>query len=68
MQTLREMIEGYENRLRAAGFSVSVLTERANIDRSTWTRWKQGKQGPTLKKIQQVEATLRRLEAEARFR
>lgn len=37
-----QRIAEMERQLKAAGSSVGALCERANIARSTWTRWKAG--------------------------
>lgn len=41
-----ENIPEMEERLRKAGRSVAELCAAANIDRSTWTRWKANETAP----------------------
>lgn len=50
-----------EGRLKAAGVPVQSLLEAAEVDRSTWTRWKSGSFQPRLSKWFDVAAAAERL-------
>jgi len=48
-----------ENRLKDAGLKLNAVLLAADVDRSTWTRWKMGKYVPTPEKWQSVEHAVR---------
>lgn len=60
METSREHVLALEQRVRGAGVTVAAVLRDAKIDRSTWTRWRQGQQEPTLANWNRVLASVDR--------
>jgi hypothetical protein len=55
--SLAAEVSGIERDLRDAGISLGTLLEKADIDRSTWTRWRSGAvRGPQLTNWNAVKA------------
>lgn len=52
-----------EARVRAAGYNLGQFFAAAELDRSTWTRWRNGETGPTLRNWERVQDTINELEA-----
>lgn len=51
-------ISDLEKRAESAGISISELCQKANVARSTFTRWKNGTSSPTLSIIAKLESAL----------
>ncbi len=62
MDTPKDHVVELESRLKLGGVKVHDVLVAANLDRSTWTRWKQGKLTPRMDSWMRVSA-----EAEARL-
>lgn len=52
-----------EDQLSAAGKTVKALCEEAEVNQSTWTRWKAGSHAPNMATWQKVRDAHRRLVA-----
>ena len=57
MSTQTEIAE-LEERAKTSGVNIADVLRRAKIDRSMWTRWKNGKTVPRLDNWRAVEAAL----------
>lgn len=49
-----------EKRLSDAGLHIADVLKTAGVDRSSWTRWKNGKFSPRLTNFQSVEVEVER--------
>lgn len=57
-------LQQIEQRLRKAEVRIAAVLSAAEIDRSTWSRWRAGKTQPRLDRWQNVLATVDRLTRE----
>ena len=56
--SMKVEIERVERVLSEVGCTVKALCDAAEINQSTWTRWKAGSNGPTMATWARVEAAL----------
>jgi len=54
-----------EAQLEAAGIHIQTVLDSVNVDRSTWTGWKNRNVLPRLSKLRQVDEAIDRALAEA---
>jgi predicted transcriptional regulator len=52
-------IEAIEAKLKDAGASVTALCAAADVNQSTWTRWKSGKTVPNMATWQKVNSAFK---------
>lgn len=55
MKNTSDEVREFEERAKAAGISIADVLRRAEIDRSMWTRWKNGTTIPRLDNWRAVE-------------
>lgn len=60
MSTNSEVIE-FETKVRAAGITIADVLREAGVDRSLWTRWKNGTTTPRLDNWRSVERAAAKL-------
>jgi hypothetical protein len=59
---IKAEITQIEAAMKRRGVTIRALCDAAQINSSTWTRWKSGANGPTLMTWSRVTAALGRLE------
>lgn len=64
MDTKNEIAE-FEKAVRGAGLDIAKVLREAGIDRSMWTRWKNGTTVPRLDNWRAVEAAAAKLQKAA---
>lgn len=62
MNTPKDHVDRLASRLKEEGVPIDLVLSEAKVDRSTWTRWKQGKLTPRMDSWMRVKAA-----AEARL-
>ncbi len=60
-----QIINDIEARATAIGCSMASLLADADLDESTWWRWKHGKNSPTIKSLVKVQNAIKSREATA---
>ena len=66
LMNLRSEIAKRENRIKEIGVSLDDILEEAGVDRSTWTRWKNGAIGsPKLKSWSAIDQAIAKAEGRA---
>jgi hypothetical protein len=58
MDTPKQQVLALESRLKSVGVRIDDVLAAAKVDRSTWTRWKQGKLTPKLTSWQRLQAAV----------
>jgi len=66
--TLQSKVLQIESRLTSAASSVDAMCKMAEIARSTWVRWKAGRNSPNFETWDRVEAAVAEIEAEYKAR
>lgn len=64
MNRAQKMIDNLIQRIEDAGFSVSAVCRRANIDPALVSRWKHGRVEPRLSTVDRLVVALEQLEHE----
>jgi predicted transcriptional regulator len=63
---ITDQIKDIEARAKSAGVSMASLLAQADVNESTWWRWKLGKSSPLFSSMQRVTKAIEAVELERR--